>query len=298
MTENNFLSPRPLDHVVLPTLSLSVARSRLSALGFTVAATSVHPFGTENACVFLSDGTFLEPLAVNHRETALEASLTGNQFTAKDTAFRFRRGQEGLSALVMGTDNALQDHEQFLATGISGGDVLTFSRSFINPDGKQDSMDFHLTFASDMRAPDFFGITCERVNVPKTDRSALTKHQNSVTSMRSVILVEENPTDFHYFFQDFLNTRLVSSHSFGIDLKTGNATISIVTPEGFEALYGVPVQHNERGVLGQGIKFAVKDGDVLKAVLSTHNIAFFEHGKRIIVDKSIGQGAIFIFEAE
>ncbi|RVA54992.1 VOC family protein, partial [Mesorhizobium sp. M7A.F.Ca.CA.001.08.1.1] len=54
----------PLDHLVLPTQSLEVARARLAALGFVVAPTGIHPFGTENCCVFLADGTYLEPLSV------------------------------------------------------------------------------------------------------------------------------------------------------------------------------------------------------------------------------------------
>ncbi|TIX38964.1 MAG: VOC family protein, partial [Mesorhizobium sp.] len=64
MTENTPARPHPLDHLVLPTASLDVARARLTLLGFTVAPTGIHPFGTENCCVFLTDGTYLEPLAV------------------------------------------------------------------------------------------------------------------------------------------------------------------------------------------------------------------------------------------
>ena len=55
---------RPLDHLVIPVTDLKAARSRLTRLGFTVAAEARHPFGTENACVFLADKTYLEPLAV------------------------------------------------------------------------------------------------------------------------------------------------------------------------------------------------------------------------------------------
>ena len=55
---------KPLDHVVLPVADLGVARARLTALGFTVAPDGLHPFGTANCCVYLADGTFLEPLAV------------------------------------------------------------------------------------------------------------------------------------------------------------------------------------------------------------------------------------------
>jgi hypothetical protein len=57
MTDRPTTGTHPLDHLVLPTGSLEVARARLAALGFVVAPTGIHPFGTENCCVFLADGT-------------------------------------------------------------------------------------------------------------------------------------------------------------------------------------------------------------------------------------------------
>ncbi len=85
--------PRALDHLVLPVIDLVTARQRLSRLGFTVAADARHPFGTENACVFFRDDTYLEPLAVGSREDCLAAVRAGNVFVARDQAFRFRRGE-------------------------------------------------------------------------------------------------------------------------------------------------------------------------------------------------------------
>ena len=70
--------PRFVDHVVLPTADLSVVRKRMKKLGFTVAPEALHPFGTKNACVYLSDGTYLEPVAVAQREACEEAALAGN----------------------------------------------------------------------------------------------------------------------------------------------------------------------------------------------------------------------------
>ena len=70
-------SPHPLDHLVLPTASLDVARARLTSLGFVVAPTGIHPFGTENCCVFLADGTYLEPLAVGDEQAATKRHCRG-----------------------------------------------------------------------------------------------------------------------------------------------------------------------------------------------------------------------------
>lgn len=89
--------PHPLDHVVLPVVNIDLARERLGKLGFTVAADARHPFGTENACVFFADKTYLEPLGIANVEESEASARQGNVFTARNQAFRFRCGEEGLS---------------------------------------------------------------------------------------------------------------------------------------------------------------------------------------------------------
>ncbi|SPZ34390.1 putative lactoylglutathione lyase [Agrobacterium tumefaciens] len=44
--------PYSVDHLVLPVEVIGVAVKRLVSLGFTVAPEALHPFGTQNACVF------------------------------------------------------------------------------------------------------------------------------------------------------------------------------------------------------------------------------------------------------
>ncbi|MGB8819089.1 MAG: VOC family protein [Rhizobiaceae bacterium] len=293
-------SPRkahPLDHIVLPTASLDMARARLEALGFIVAPRGTHPFGTINECVYFADGTFLEPLAIGHRETAEAASLSGNPFTARDAAFRFRRGQEGLSAIAMGTDDAHADDKRFKSAGLSGGDVLDFGRDFVNPAGEAARMNFRLAFAADLRSPDFFGFTCQRINVPKADRSKLTAHANGVVSIRTVVLTEPNPTDFQYLLQELVNEREVEAHSFGMDIKASNATISVLNHDGYEMIYGTRLHGKERGLRARAVVFGVKDLTLLKAHLSTNGIQFREMMGRTLVEAAVGQGAVFAFEA-
>jgi hypothetical protein len=289
---------RPLDHLVLPTASLEAARSRLGQLGFIVAPDGAHPFGTENACVYFANGTFLEPLAIGQREAAEAATIKGNQFTARDAAYRFRRGQEGLSAIVMATEDAKADHKQFVKAGLSGGDVLDFGRDFVTSGGDRARMEFRLAFVADLRSPDFFGFTCQRITVPKADRSRLVAHENGVTAIRAVVLSEPNPTDFQYLFQELVNEREVEAHSFGMDIRCANATISVLTPDGFTAHYGGRAERNERGVLGQAILFAVKDMAAFKQLLSSRNIGYSDRLGRVIIERAAGQGAIFAFEAE
>jgi hypothetical protein len=287
---------RPLDHLVLPVADLGIARTRLEALGFIVAPRGVHPFGTINECIYFADGTFLEPLAIGHRETAEEASLKGNAFTARDAAYRFRRGQDGFSAIVMGSDDAKADHARFRQTGLSGGELLDFGRDFITPGGDAARMNFRLAFAADLRGPDFFGFTCQRINVPKTDRSKLAAHTNGVVSIRSVVLTEPNPTDFQYLLQELLNEREVDAHSFGMDIIAANSKVSVLTHDGYEMMFGVRLHGKERGLRARAIVFGVDDLALLNAKFDEAGIVRREMMGRTLVDPAPGQGALFAFE--
>src|SRR5688572_9176655 len=115
---------RPLDHVVLPAASLAIARARLTALGFTVAPDGRHPFGTANCCVYLLDGIFLEPLAVDDAEQAGASARASNVFTARDAVYRRDVGNDGFSALVLATGDANADHAAFIEAGFSAGNML------------------------------------------------------------------------------------------------------------------------------------------------------------------------------
>ncbi|MGO8242885.1 VOC family protein [Rhizobium johnstonii] len=115
--------PRPLDHVVLPVVNIDLARERLGKLGFTVAADARHPFGTENACVFFAGKTYLEPLGIASVEESEASARQGNVFTARNQAFRFRCGEEGLSGLAFGSKDAGIDHQNFVGNGSSAGEI-------------------------------------------------------------------------------------------------------------------------------------------------------------------------------
>lgn len=296
----NTASPRtarPVDHLVLPTAELDIARTRLEQLGFTVAPVGVHPFGTENVCVFLGDDSFLEFLAIGQRETCEQEARNGNVFVARDQAYRFRNGQEGFSALVMGTGNARADHEAFVEAGISAGRVLDFSRPFILPDGKEDRAGFRLAFAADLRAPDAFFFTCERINTPKVDRSALQAHANGAAVLREIVMSEVNPTDFQYPLQEVINQRDVNAHSFGMDIAAANANVTVLTPSGLQAFFGVEAPATERGLRLQAFVLGVRDLAAVETLLASNNIPIEKRGSRLIVHKAPGQGAAIAFEA-
>ncbi len=288
-------SLRALDHVVLPVAGLEEARARLNSLGFTVAAEARHPFGTENACVFFSDDTYLEPLAVASREECKAAAREDNVFVARDQAFRFRRG-EGGSAIVVKSGDAAADHERYCEEGFSAGDMLYFERPLKLSDGAETMAGFRLAFAADLRSPDFFLFACQRVNALPADRGGLERHDNGVLGIAAIVLGEENPSDFQYILETVFRQREIEAHSFGIGLQSANARIEALTPAGLSGYYGICPNLRERGLIMAAIVFRVGDMGVTERLLADRGIAFVRHGARLVVSPVAGQGVSFVFE--
>ena len=283
------LAARPIDHCVLPTADLAAARRRLTALGFSVAPNGLHPFGTENCCVYFADGTFLEPLAVADPAKASAASMRGNVFTARDAAFRYRLGEEGFSALVFGTEHAAADHREFVRAGISAGRILTFSRPFIDAAGRSDTASFKLAFAADLRAPDAFFFTCERVNAPAVDRSALQKHENGVRRIKAVVLEATEPADFDAFLQHVVCAKPEEA-SDNLRLVAGNGDVLVrrsAKPRGLP----------KPGLRLVKIVFGVESLGNIQSILETSAVRHLAGSGRLSVPPAAGQGAAFTFEA-
>ena len=294
MRNGGMTDVRFLDHLVLPVTDLSTARARLTRLGFSVAADGRHPFGTGNACVFLPDGIYLEPLAVvSHVET--EAAMrAGNQFVARDSAFRFRNGAEGLSAIVMATSDADADHAAFRAAGLSAGDQLSFSRVMKFPDGSEIQPSFRLSFAADLRAPDFFAFTCQRVNMPPVDRSAVERHANGAVGVARVVLSEQEPGAFPDYLRLMTSGEAHVTEAGGLSVPAANAVIDVLAPVTLKAEFGL-TRSSERGLRGEAVVFKVVDLAAAERLLAENNVRHLRSGGMVLVPREPGQGTLFAF---
>ncbi|MDX8529814.1 VOC family protein [Mesorhizobium sp. VK25A] len=287
-------SANPLDHLVLPTRSLDAVRLRLASLGFVVAPTGVHPFGTENACVFFTDGTYLEPLAVGNAQATEQAIAAGNVFIARDRLYRERLGEEGFSAVVLGTGNADADHRRFVEAGLSAGDMLSFSRVFTDASGKSDTASFKLAFAAGLAASDAFLFACERVNPPKIDRTALQAHANGVTGIVEVVAVSDAPAAQIGLIAiaAVAITHKLSAGDAAVGLP--NAILSVVTPESYARLFGLTAKPSSH-LRFEAVVFSIRDKASVAHALAAGAIDHNMSGSDIVVPPAPGQGAAFIF---
>jgi len=286
----------PLDHLVLPVTHIDVARERLGRLGFTVAADGRHPFGTENACVFLADKTYLEPLGIASQAECEVAAAGGNSFVARDQAFRFRCGDDGFSAVVFGTDNADADKAAYDGAQLSGGDMVEFSRPIVMPDGRQSTGAFKLAFAADLRAPDVFFFACQRINAFPADRKALETHANGVTGISEIALSAEDPQAFAEFLEIASGGVEPKEAALGLSFELPNGRLSIFSNEGMEAYFDTEPLGTDNGLRARAVVFTVSDLAVTAAHLADNGISYIRKNNRLLVKPAPGQGAIFAFE--
>ena len=280
-----------IDHLVLPVEALATARARYAALGFTVAPDGVHPFGTRNACVYLADGIFLEPLAIGDPAACETAANAGNVFVARDRAFRRNVAPEGCSALVLASDDAEADHARFVSEGVSAGPVLEFSRPFIDAAGARDTASFRLAYADLAGARESFVFSCQRLNAPKVDRSALSSHPNGVTGLAGVTIVADDPARAE---RALAGVARVAGQP-GQPLPIGDAALTVMRPDSYARRFGAPPPpHADCGYAL--VSFRVRDLAATRALLAAAGISHQGAGDALFVPRAEGQGVDFLFE--
>lgn len=277
------MSARSLDHLVLSVAGLDPARTRLERLGFTVAPQGTHPFGTINACVYLADGTFIEPLAVGDAKAVDAAAMAGNSFVLGDRRFRHTRGEEGLSGLVLATADAAADDAEFSRLGIPGGPIVEFSRTSIDADGNSDIASFLLAFAAPEGGADAFFFTCERRKVPAIDRTALERHPNGATRIVAVEAEAADPARFAGFLA--AAGRAVATQNVGVvEVGLENAALRIVASK------------DARHPRLCGLVVGVRSLAATRALFNANGIGYEEREQRLHVPAASGQGVAIVFE--
>lgn len=278
------MSPRALDHCVLPVADLAAARDRYTALGFTVAPQGTHPFGTINSCIYFADDTFLEPLAVGDAEQVSEAVRAGNVFVGRDALYRQAVGENGFSALVFKTDDATADDSAFSSAGISAGSLLDFSRPFVDPAGKAGTVSFRLAFAAHPQSDACYFFTCQRINAPlTTGRASLESHANGVRGIVGVKLCATDPAAYEDFLVS-LTGASVSTTKEGLCASLPTCSVEIAAATG-------PLRLD-------AIRFSVSNLRSTAGVFEASRVAFERADRQLTVHPVSGQGATFIFEEE
>lgn len=287
---------RLIDHFVLVAGNLSDARKLYQRMGFNVAPDGIHPFGTYNANMYFRDSPMIETLSIENPIKYSRAIETGNTFVINDSVFRSALGDEGFSHIVVTSADADKDHEGFLKRGVSGGDIVSFSRQFEQPDGEVDTVAVKLAFATPSKAQTGFYFSCENIVVPVVDRSSLLDHENGTLGAKRVISCCREPLIYADFIKELFeaNETCVSDQS--VDCIVPNGRASIVTPELLARDFGVKHSCNGADLLHRGLVFSVTDLQKTEALFDQNHVLFEPYDNRLVVQLSPEPGPFFAFE--
>ena len=155
---------------------------------------------------------------------------------------------------------------------------------------------FRLAFAADLRAPDCFFFTCERVRSPQVDRSTLQSHANGVTGLKALMLTAPCAADFTDFLSVVARAGAESAAA-GISMQTGNVRINVMDDADFAKRFGSE-SFRDPGLRLRSIVFGVRDMEKLQSLLQASDVSYDKHGPMIAVPPAAGQGAFFMFEEE
>jgi hypothetical protein len=284
--------PRGLDHVVHAVGDLEGAAELYRRLGFTVGARNRHSWGTHNHVVQLP-GFFIELLTVAEPEN-LGTDGFSNLFGRFHQSFI--GNQDGLSLLLLATDDAATDAAALQSAGIAASEVLKFEREGKRPDGATVKVAFSLAFARDAGAPGVGFAVCEQHFPENFWNPAFQQHANTASGIASAVLVAENPTDHHIFLSAFTGVRDLHATSSGVRVATPQGDIKVMDPVAFRSHFGTEPPDVSRGARLGALQFHVRDRNALRVALSGGGIANSVRMDSTIVAPQTAMGATLVFE--
>ncbi len=287
--------PRGIDHLVIAVHGFERARQVYSRLGFTLTPVARHPFGTQNSLVQLQ-GSFLELLSVVEPGEFPVPEPGGFSFPRFN--HRFLERHEGISMLVLDSEDAEADATEFAQAGIQSYIPFEFGRDANQPDGSVARVGFRLAFASDPFIPEAGFFSCQQLAPQYFWKPDYQRHANTAVGIVELVMVSAAPSDHHAFFEAFAGTRDVYATSMGLRVETARGTIRIDTPDAAQAVWGnaIPVT-DYRTPRFAGFAIGVADLAAAKDCLDRAGIAHDKRGDRLVVPAGEAMGAAIAFQA-
>jgi len=281
-----------LDHLVHAVRDLDAAAELYRRLGFTVGARNRHAWGTHNYLV-QTPGFFVEVLTVAEPE-----KLGSDGFSALFGTFNrlFLKNQEGLSLLILESDDAAADAARFRSAGVAASDAMRFEREGKRPDGSAVKVGFSLAFARNGKAPAIGFAVCQQHFPENFWNPAFQQHANTVSGIAGTVLVSESPRDHEAFLSAFSGVRADSVSASGITASTPRGEISVMDPAAFRSRFGVEPPDVSRGARLAAAQFRVHDRAALNAALERGGIPASSSRGATIVGPQIALGTTLVFD--
>jgi hypothetical protein len=265
------LSPRRgIDHLVLAVDDLSEARDRFTDIGFLTTPLGKHPWGTGNHLVQFPRN-FIELLGVIDASALVPMSDDHFSFGAFND--RFLRRRQGMSMLVLSTEDARADAEDWRGRGLHVYEPFHWSRNATLPDGSETTVAFTLTFVTHPLMAETAFFSCQQHNPGMFWKPEYQTHENGAKRIAGVTLVAEDPGRHGAFVADLIGDADPRGEKDDVLVETANGAVRIQSPERFAARFPAagPMGDTGGGAL-MAAAVAVDDPDHAAACLERHGI--------------------------
>ncbi|MFI4986054.1 MAG: VOC family protein [Alphaproteobacteria bacterium] len=284
-----------IDHLVLCVNDLDEARGFYERLGFTLTPLARHPFGTANHLAQL-EGNFLEILAVVDPARIPKVPPGEFGFGAFNAAFVAKR--QGMSTLVLPSDDARGDQRAFAARGLDTYAPFDFARAARLPDGGSVTVSFSLAFVTSRDMPDAVFFTCQQHAPQYFWKAEYQRHANGARAIVEVLMIAEAPARLADFYGKLLGPGLVRKEGDGLRLALEGSSLAILTPGQFKARYpAIESPESGAGPHFAGYRVAVADLPSAEAILSRNQIPFRRSGGRLQIVPADAFGTLIEFAA-
>lgn len=166
-----------IDHILIATPDLELARAEFESLGFQVTPRGCHErFGTANyLCIF--DDSYLELIGIENHNAADRTSL--------DVLEPCIAAGGGVPMIALATNDAIASHRALTTVGIPADEPLKWSRPADTPDGARVAS-FTTLFAKAEILPDLVAFFCEHHTPDYVRHPAWRAHANGASHLIGV----------------------------------------------------------------------------------------------------------------
>jgi hypothetical protein len=248
-----------IDHIVVAVRDLARAGAAYERLGFTLTPRAEHPpsMGTANRLAQFAGRNFIELLEVDRPLGQIPFDLAQRppRFGFGVQNRRFLESREGMSMLVLASDDARGDLARLTAAGATTYAPVDFERRAKLPDGQEVTVAFSLGFVTDAAMPELGFFFCQQHFPEHFWKPQYQRHANGAQSIRKLWLVADTP-ERHGAFLSTLTGGAVSEVPGGIAVACGGGEeLRVLTPDAIRAIApdGVPAPRQGPAFAGIGI---------------------------------------------
>ena len=231
------MSPQ-IDHIVIAVADLDRAASVYEGLGFTLTPRAQHPWGTANRLIQFHGGNFIELLEVDRPELIFEHDPTADPPVFAFGAHNrdFLDDGEGMSMLVLATNDSRADVARFAAAGLDTYAPFDFERQATLPDGRTVTVGFSVAFATHPDLPRAGFFTCHNRYPENFWKPEFLDHGNGATAVAEAVMVAEDPQRLADFCAGFSGSA-AREIADGITTSCGGHALTVLSPAAFETRF-------------------------------------------------------------